>query len=86
VVSFRFDTKANQRYFNRAVCRERAGSLHNDEDPDVLPAHIKSGILGASLTIPISNSKLRLRTWQGIYLCEHRTMGGNRNLATLHGE
>jgi secondary thiamine-phosphate synthase enzyme len=45
-----------------------------------MPAHIKSTIIGASLTIPINNGKLMLGTWQGIYLCEFRNDGGPRKL------
>ena len=76
-----------ERYFNRAVAENEPYYLHNDEGPDDLPAHIKSSMLGASLDIPISNGRLRLGTWQGIYLCEHRNHGGSRHIvATLHGE
>ena len=45
-----------------------------------MPAHIKSSILGCELTVPITNGSLNLGIWQGIYLCEHRNNGGNRNL------
>lgn len=45
---------------------------HNYEGPDDMPAHIKSSLFGCDLTIPVSNGKLMLGTWQGIYLCEHR--------------
>ena len=45
-----------------------------------MPAHLKTSILGSSLFIPINNGKLTLGTWQGIYLCEHRTNGPTRNL------
>jgi len=45
-----------------------------------MPAHIKSSLLGNSITIPVRNGKLALGTWQGIYLCEHRNYGGARNL------
>ena len=74
-------------WFNRAVAENQPYYRHNDEGADDLPAHIKSSLLGASLNIPIANGKLRLGTWQGIYLCEHRNMGGVRHVvATLHGE
>lgn len=53
---------------------------HTMEGPDDMAAHIKSSFFGQSLTIPISNHKLNLGTWQGIYLCEFRNHGGNRNL------
>lgn len=61
--------------------------LHDYEGSDDMPAHIKSSILGSSVSIPISMGKLALGTWQGIYLCEHRDYGGSRNLIiTLFGK
>jgi len=53
---------------------------HIMEGPDDMAAHIKSSTYGQSLTIPISNHRLNLGTWQGIYLCEFRNSGGNRKL------
>ena len=53
---------------------------HNDEGPDDMPAHIKSSLFGCELTLPISNGRLALGTWQGVYLCEHRDYPHNRNL------
>ncbi|MCD4835136.1 MAG: secondary thiamine-phosphate synthase enzyme YjbQ [Bacteroidales bacterium] len=53
---------------------------HTMEGPDDMAAHIKSSTFGQSLTIPISNHRLNLGTWQGIYLCEFRNHGGNRKL------
>ena len=48
---------------------------------------IKSSLLGSSISIPITNGKLHLGTWQGIYLCEHRDKGSSRSLIiTIHGE
>ena len=59
---------------------------HDAEGPDDMPAHIKSSMLGVSHFIPINNGKLLLGTWQGIYFCEHRNHGGNRNIIlTLQG-
>jgi secondary thiamine-phosphate synthase enzyme len=76
-----------ENYFNRTVKENESYYRHQDEGPDDLPAHIKSSLLGASLNIPVSNGQLRLGTWQGIYLCEHRNHGGNRRLViTLNGE
>jgi secondary thiamine-phosphate synthase enzyme len=58
-----------------------------DEGSDDLPAHLKSSLLGSSLTIPITHGRLNLGTWQGIYLCEHRNYGGSRRLViTINGE
>jgi secondary thiamine-phosphate synthase enzyme len=52
-----------------------------------MPAHIKSTLIGNSLTIPITNGKLNLGTWQGIYLCEHRNQVGKRKIVvTIFGE
>ena len=53
---------------------------HNLEGDDDLPAHIKSSFFGQSLNIPITNHRLNLGTWQGIYLCEFRNYGGSRNI------
>ncbi len=57
---------------------------HTLEGDDDMPAHIKSSLMGFSLTIPITNNQLNLGTWQGIYLCEFRNKGGQRTmLATI---
>ncbi|VAW59084.1 UPF0047 protein YjbQ, partial [hydrothermal vent metagenome] len=61
--------------------------LHILEGDDDMPAHIKNCILGTSLTIPISNGKLNMGTWQGIYLCEHRDHASGRTIvATTQGQ
>ena len=60
--------------------------IHTYEGSDDMPAHIKASILGNSLTIPITNGKMNLGTWQGIYLGEHRDYGGSRRIIiTLYG-
>ncbi|MDP7592457.1 MAG: secondary thiamine-phosphate synthase enzyme YjbQ [Litorilituus sp.] len=60
---------------------------HTDEGDDDMPAHIKSSLLGASVSIPITFGQLNLGIWQGIYLGEHREHGGSRTIiATIHGE
>ncbi|MEX2371970.1 MAG: YjbQ family protein, partial [Bacteroidales bacterium] len=57
---------------------------HVFEGSDDIPAHIKSSLFGAEVTIPITKHRLNLGTWQGIYLCEFRNQGGRRNiLATI---
>ena len=57
---------------------------HTAEGADDMPAHVKAALVGHSLTIPITNGKLALGTWQGIYLCEFRDSGGPRKiLATV---
>lgn len=74
-------------FFNRAVPENEPYYAHDDEGPDDLPAHIKASLLGAGVTIPVTDGRLNLGTWQGIYLCEHRDHGGSRNLVlTLQGE
>jgi len=70
-----------------AIAPEDFPHRHTCEGPDDMPAHVKSSLLGCSLSIPIQNGRLCLGTWQGIYLCEHRNHGGSRRLvATLWGE
>jgi secondary thiamine-phosphate synthase enzyme len=54
--------------------------LHTAEGPDDMPAHIKAAMMGSSVSIPITDGRLNLGTWQGIYLCEHRDRGGHRRL------
>ncbi len=74
-------------YFNRAVPEDELYYRHQDEGSDDLPAHIKSSLLGSSLNIPVSDGRLKLGTWQGIYLCEHRNHGGSRRIiVTVQGE
>lgn len=53
---------------------------HTTEGPDDMPAHIKSILVGPSVTVPIENGKMLLGTWQGIYLCEFREYGGARKI------
>lgn len=60
---------------------------HSDEGPDDMPAHIKSALLGTSLMISITNGKLNIGTWQGIWLIEFRDHIKNRTiLATIQGK
>lgn len=53
---------------------------HILEGSDDMPAHIKSSLFGQSLNIPITNHRLNLGTWQGIYFCEFRNYGGRRQI------
>lgn len=70
---------------NRLV-PEAAAYTHDDEGADDMPAHAKASLFGASVTIPITDGRLALGTWQGIYLCEHRDHGGARRLVvTVNG-
>jgi secondary thiamine-phosphate synthase enzyme len=66
--------------FNRMVPDGPDNYVHSLEGPDDMPAHIKSSILGASVTIPLTNGRLSLGTWQGIYLCEFRNHPSGRRL------
>jgi secondary thiamine-phosphate synthase enzyme len=71
---------------NAAVPEDFAWT-HTDEGADDMPAHVKSSLMGSSLSLPIARGRLALGTWQGIYLCEARDRGGARRLiATVHGE
>lgn len=82
------DVRADfEAWFSRAVSEEAPYWRHTLEGPDDMPAHVKASLLGPSLTLPVRDGRLALGTWQGIYLCEHRTAGGPRGLAlTLWGE
>ncbi len=72
--------------FNNLVPENQSYYTHTLEGPDDMPAHIKAALVGSSVTIPITNHKLNLGTWQGIYLCEFRNRGGGRKLiATVYG-
>jgi len=74
-------------HFNKMVPEEAPWYQHNTEGPDDMPAHIKASLLGASVTIPITNGRLNTGIWQGIYLCEHRNHGGSRDVViTAFGE
>lgn len=69
-----------------AIAPEDFPYVHTCEGPDDMPAHVKASLLGSSVSIPISNGRLCLGTWQGIFLCEHRNQGGQRSLVlTLQG-
>ena len=74
-------------HMNKMVPENAPYYNHTIEGPDDMPAHLKSSILGSSLTIPITKGQLNLGTWQGIYLCEHRNHGGKRKiLITINGK
>lgn len=66
--------------FNHLIPENEPYYTHTLEGPDDMPAHIKSSLIGQSVTIPITNGKLNLGTWQGIYLCEFRNHGGPRSV------
>jgi len=66
--------------FNQLAPENNPMYTHTMEGSDDMPAHIKSSMLGQSLTIPVKNHKLHMGTWQGIYLCEFRNRGGRRKI------
>lgn len=74
-------------HFKRMVPEDTTLYEHTLEGPDDMTSHIKTSLLGPSISIPITNGKLNMGTWQGIYLCEHRNNGRSRKLViTLFGE
>ena len=74
-------------WFDRAVPEDASYWTHTIEGPDDMPAHVKASLMGPSLTLPVGDGRLRLGTWQGIYLCEHRNRGGPRQVVvTAFGE
>ncbi len=76
-----------EKHFNKLVPENAPYFDHNNEGSDDMPAHIKSVILGSSVSVPIKNGDFNLGTWQGIYLCEHRNRGGGRRIVvTMIGE
>ncbi len=76
-----------EKHFNKMVPENAPYYKHTLEGPDDMPAHIKSSLLGSSISIPVREGRVVLGTWQGIYLCEHRNRGGARRIvATINGE
>ena len=74
-------------HFNIMVPETANHFLHTLEGSDDMTSHIKSSLLGSSVDIPIKNGNLLLGTWQGIYLCEHRNLGGARQIViTVYGD
>lgn len=74
-------------HFNQSAPERASYYQHTYEGDDDMPAHIKASTIGNSITIPISNGRLALGTWQGIYLGEHRDFGGSRKVVvTIQGE
>ena len=74
-------------FFNNLVSEDNSNFLHTNEGPDDMTSHIKSSLLGSSVSFPIKNGKPEWGLWQGIYLCEHRKNPRKRNLLiTVIGE
>ncbi|WP_178984289.1 secondary thiamine-phosphate synthase enzyme YjbQ [Winogradskyella helgolandensis] len=67
-------------HINKMVPENQAYYQHTYEGSDDMPAHIKASLMGTSVQIPITNGKLNLGIWQGVYLCEHRNRAGGRQL------
>jgi len=76
-----------ERSFNELAPEDAPYYRHTIEGPDDMPAHVKAALIGTSVSVPITNGRLNLGTWQGLYLCEHRDRGGSRRVvATICGE
>lgn len=76
-----------EKFFNDVVPEEINFYEHTQEGPDDMTSHIKVSMIGCSLTIPVTDGKFNLGLWQGIYLCEHRNRGGERQVViTLYGK
>ncbi len=74
-------------FLKRIVPEDVALYRHNDEGPDDMPAHIKSALTQTQLSIPLTDGRMQLGTWQGIFLLEHRASPHRRSLVlTLIGE
>ncbi len=67
-------------FINKMIPENDPCYVHVYEGSDDMPAHLKSSVIGASINIPITNYRLNLGTWQGIYFCEFRNYGGRRKL------
>ena len=73
-------------HFNMLAPENQSYYQHTFEGSDDMPAHLKASLLGSSVSIPITDGKLNLGTWQGIFLCEHRNRGSDRKLIiTIQG-
>ncbi len=73
-------------HFNMLAPENQSYYQHTFEGSDDIPAHLKASLLGSSVSIPITDGRLNLGTWQGIYLCEHRNHGSDRKLiVTIQG-
>ncbi|HVD96551.1 MAG TPA: secondary thiamine-phosphate synthase enzyme YjbQ [Cytophagaceae bacterium] len=67
-------------HMNKLVPENMPYYRHNTEGPDDMPAHIKASLMGSSVMIPVTNGRLNMGTWQGIYLCEHRDHSSEREI------
>ncbi len=69
-----------ENFINKLIPEDDPVYIHTYEGSDDMPAHLKSSVIGAEITIPITNHRLNLGTWQGIYFCEFRDCGGSRRI------
>lgn len=70
-----------ENFFNRLLPEDDLNLYeHTMEGPDDMTSHIKNTLIGSSVTVPVTNGKFNLGTWQGIYLCEHRNLARERKL------
>lgn len=67
-------------HMNKMIPENAPYYIHTMEGPDDMPAHIKASLMGSSVQLPITNGRLNLGIWQGIYLCEHRNRASGRRL------
>lgn len=76
--------RSDMENFFTDLCDDKPYFIHTSEGADDMPAHIKSTMIGTSLNIPVTNGRLNLGTWQGIYMNEHRDYASTRKIvATL---
>ncbi len=81
------DVPADLEMATNRIAPEQFPYRHTIEGPDDMPAHVKCALLGCQLTVPVGDGRLRLGTWQGVYLCEHRNRAGGRSIVlTLTGQ
>ncbi len=74
-------------HFNKMVSEDETHFKHTIEGPDDMTSHIKSSLLGSSVSFPIKDGKPLLGTWQGVFLCEHRNHAKSRKLVvTVYGD
>ncbi|XP_013418890.1 uncharacterized protein LOC106179709 [Lingula anatina] len=80
------DVRVDSEMMLNRLVPENAPYIHTIEGKDDMPAHFKACLMGSSLTLPITNGKLNIGQWQGVWLCEHRNHGGSRHLViTVQG-
>ena len=67
-------------FINKMIPENDPDYIHTYEGSDDMPGHLKSSVIGVEITIPITNHRMNMGTWQGIYFCEFRNYGGSRKL------